>query len=436
MSGLVPLTRHLQPLTLLGAAAVLVGGTNVLSTLLIVARTSPDVYAAYTVGLSILMLASNWSDAGLASTLQVLATQPGNDRRGLEQYKEVGLRYAKRIVPLGLSITVGLTGILFFQSQVFQAQGNFYLLAAFAVTGVVAARTGFWNALLYSSGNFKESSAVQAIPAVARVIFILIAIIVTGLNFGVLLMVTLLPAVLGWGLARFAWRRSILATPCGRAQESEAETDLRVRQFLKPTLMSVVFNSVSYNVTLLGTSFFTAGVPIAVYGIFLRLNQIISTFSGVLIPYKARQLRLGPSETSRKRKGVLFIGSGLVIYLAYSLLAMFAYQILGKYVRHYSLDYPFEFAIFLFYNGVGHVVVMLDAVLASFGCVSHRLLGSAMLGIINTALVPLLRPKSLLLMLTIDTASIFPTMLYYAWVFRRMKQGHTGDLRRTGECLN
>ena len=130
------------------------------------------------------------------------------------------------------------------------------------------------------------------------------------------------------------------------------------------------------------------------------------------------------------------MSSGLVIYLAYSLIAMFAYQILGKYVRHYSLDYPFEFAIFLFYNGVGHVVVMLDAVLASFGRASHRLLGSAMLGIINTALVPLLRPKSLLLMLTIDTVSILPTMLYYAWVFRRMKQGHTGDLRRTGECLN
>ena len=83
MSGLVPLARHLQPLALLWSASVLVAGMNFLATLLIVAKASPDTFAAYAVGLSVLMIGSNWSDAGLASTLQVLATQPGNDRRAI-----------------------------------------------------------------------------------------------------------------------------------------------------------------------------------------------------------------------------------------------------------------------------------------------------------------------------------------------------------------
>ena len=126
MSGLVPLARHLQPLALLWSASVLVAGMNFLATLLIVAKASPDTFAAYTVGLSVLMIASNWSDAGLVNTLQVLATQPGNDRERLEQYKKVGLRYAMRIVPIGVVIVLGLAGVLFFQSQVFHAQGNFY----------------------------------------------------------------------------------------------------------------------------------------------------------------------------------------------------------------------------------------------------------------------------------------------------------------------
>jgi len=409
---------------------------NFLATLLIVAKASPDTFAAYTVGLSVLMLAANWSDAGLANTLQVLATQYGNERERLEQYKKVGLRYAMRIVPIGFALLLGLAAILYFQSQVFRSQDSFYLLAAFAVIGVVAARTSFWNALLYSSGNFKRSSIVQAVPAVVRVILIVAAITITGLNFGLLMVLTLLPVVLGWGLSWYAWWRTIVAMPCASGQQSEAETSAEVWRFLKPTMASVIFNSLSYNITLLGASFFTTGVAIAGYGIFLRLNQVISIFLGVLTAYVARQLRLMPSLAVRKQRGIVFIIGALLIYLAYTLVAMATYRVLSLHIHHYSLDYLLEFAVFLFGSGIGYTTVILDAVLASFGRADHRLLGSAALVGLNAVLILLMRPNNLFLMVIIDTLSILPTLFYYVWVFRQMSQDNTVNSSMTMEHLN
>lgn len=418
LSRLVPLLRHLQPLSLLWSASVLVAVMNFLATLLIVAKASPDTFAAYAVGLSVLMIGSNWSDAGLASTLQVLATQPGNDRRGIEQYKKVGLRYAKRIVPLGLSITVGLTGVLFFKSQVFHAQGNFYLLAAFAVIGVVAARTSFWNALLYSSGNFKRSSIVQAVPAVMRVILIGAAITVTGLNFGLLMVLTLLPVVLGWGLSRYAWWRTIVAMPCASGgQQSEAETNAEVWRFLKPTMASVIFNSMSYNITLLGASFFTTGVSIAAYGAFLRLNQIVVMFVGPLNQYASRLLRLTPDAPTRWSRSTVYIVGALVGYCLYAVLAMTGYRFLSIYFDHFSLNHPVEFLVFLLYACFGYLFTLLDSILTAYGNATHRPIGTGLVCGINILLILIVRPTSLLAMVLVDALSMFIAFVYYCYVY-------------------
>jgi O-antigen/teichoic acid export membrane protein len=416
----VPLTRHLQPLALLWSASVLVAGMNFLATLLIVAKASPDTFAAYAVGLSVLMIGSNWSDAGLASTLQVLATQPGNDRRGLEQYKEVGLRYAKRIVPLGLSITVGLTGVLFSKSQVFHAQGNFYLLAAFAVIGVLAARTSFWNALLYSSGNFKRSSIVQAVPAVVRVILIGTAITLTGLNFGLLMVLTLLPVLLGWGLARYAWWRTIAAMPCPSGQQRDVETNAEVWRFLKPTMASVIFNSVSYNITLLGASFFTTGVSIAGYGLFQRINQAIVVLIGPLNTYVGRQLYMA-SPVERRHKGRLYLVAGTSIYMIYGFVAVFIYWLLRQHVHHYSLNFQVEFIVFLLSNLFGFLFGMLDTVLVSTRTADHRIFGSFLFICLNTLLILILHPDNLLLMVIIDATCVLPSVVYYGYLFMRKR---------------
>lgn len=413
----VSLAQHLKPLSLLWSTSVLVAGTNLLTTLLIVAKASSDVYAAYTVGLSVLMLATNWTDVGLASTLQVLATQPSNDRGQLEQYKKVGLRYAGRIVPIGFIAVLGLATVLYFQSQVFRPEDSFYVLVAFGVVGVVTVRTNFWSTFLYASGIFKKWSAVQAAPAVTRVILIVAAIAVTGLSFGTLLVATLLPAMLGWGLARYAWSRTILAMPSGPSQESEAETDARVWQFLKPTLASVVFNSISYNVTLLGSSFFTAGVSIAAYGVFARLNQVIVVLVGPLNVYLGRQLRMVVSAPERKRKGTVYLAAGVLVYMVYGILAFTAYLLLSQYLNHYSLDYPLEFFVFLLSNLLGYMFVMLDTVLSSTGAASHRFLGALLYCGVNASLIAILRPGNLLIMVIIDTVSPLPAVGYYLYRF-------------------
>lgn len=410
-------SQHLKPLTVLWSASILLSGMNLLATLLIVAEASPELYAMYTIGLSILMLASNWTDAGLASTLTVLATQSGQERERLERYKQVGFRYAIKIIPIGFVMVLGLTGLVFFQSQVFHAQDNFFVLAAFALIGVVTARTSFWNALLYASGNFKKSSVVQAAPAVARVILIGIAITITGLSFNLLVVLTLLPVAIGWGLSRHAWRRTVMAMPCALIKQSEAETNAEVWGFLKPTMMSVAFNTLSYNMTLLGASFFTTGVSIAAYGVFWRFNQAIVVLVAPLNAYVGRQLRIVASVSERKRKGTAYLAAGVLGYMVYGLVAFTAYLLLGQYLNHYSLDYPLEFFVFLLSILLGYIFVMLDTVLSSTGSASHRILGALLYCGLNTLLILVLRPDNLLIMVIIDTVSLLPAVGYYLYRF-------------------
>lgn len=412
----VSMTRHLKPLALLWSASALVSGMNFLGMLLIIANVSTDVFAAYTVGLSILMLASTWSDSGLARTLQVLAAQSGNERERLEQYKKIGVRYATRIVPIGFVIVFGLAGALFLQSQIFHAQGGFYLLAAFAVVGVVTARTGFWNALLYASGHFKRSSIVQAMPAVIRVILIGAAIATTELNFGMLMLLTLLPAVLGWSLAQYEWRRSLVTMQCAPIQRSEAETSAEVWKFLKPTMASVIFNSLSYNITLLGASFFASGISIAGYGLFQRFNQIIVVLIGPLNTYIGRQLYM-TSPVERRHKGRLYLIVGTSIYMIYGFLAFFGYGLLGQHIQHYGFNFPVEFSVFLLSNLFGYLFVMLDTVMTSTGTADHRFWGTLLYVSAKALLILVLRPDNLLSMVIIDATSILPSIGYYGYWF-------------------
>ena len=427
---LVSMSQHLKPLAGLWSAGMVTAGMNFLATLLIIAQTPAYTYASYTVALSILMLSAGWTDGGLSGTLSVLAVQPGNEREKLALYRRVGRKYAWRIVPVAYLVVVGIALVILRYSQVFRGQTTLIMLAAFGAIGIASSRAAFYGSLLHACGKFRQYNIVQVSPPVMRILLIGVVLSSGGsLSFDVLLGITLIPAVFGWGLAAYLLHVTFKAMPSNPGGERETEVDRQVKRFLKPTLYSVVLNALIYNVTVLGASFFTGGVAIAAFGVFLRLNTIITMMAHPLNGYVARRLRLAPTSQARRKAAIHYIVGFTLGFIVYIALASTVYRVLGTYLHHYSLDYPLEFLIFLLGGGLGSLYVILDLILASSGDASHRYVGALLFAGLNTLLIPILRPSSLLTMVVISAVSVLPALLYYNYRFVRLARGEIHDIQ-------
>lgn len=415
------LIRNLKPLSGLWSASLVVAGANFGAVLLIVTGAPVEIYAAYTIGQAFVALAAAWTDGGLSSTLNVLAAQRGDKGTVFEAYRASGLKYSRLIVPFGY-LAVLLVGIvlLLFGRALLDVKLEFYALAGFALAGLIQARTNFCGALLYAAGEFKTYNLSLALPALVRLLLIGLALWFLGrLELNLLLGVTLLPGLLGWGLA---WRglqrvRQKLAIDPNQKQTVEVETE--VRQFLKPSLYAVILDSLGYNLNTLGASLYTTSLALAAFGVFQRLNQIISMFANPLIQYVTRKLRLLPESGERNQKELLYITSFVVLYSLYSLLALAGYSLAGNWLGHYSLKYPLEFGVFLLTNGLGYLTLILNSVLAARGRASHRVPGTFLQLATLSALIFLLHPGQLLLIVLFHALSLLTTVIYYGYLFAR-----------------
>lgn len=413
------LAKNLKPLSGLWSASLLVAGANFGAVLLIVSKAPVEVYAAYTVGQALLALAAAWTDGGLASTLNVLAAQPGDKKEVLEIYRAVGLKYSWRIVPFGYLATLGVAAVLLlFGGGMLGVKVEFYVLAGFALIGLIQSRTSFCAALLYATGEFKRYNLSQALPAIARLVLIGAAILFTNtLGLDLLLGLTLLTGLFGWAIAFYGLQQTRRRLPSSSLTEPPEEIEQRVKRFLKPSFYAVVIDSLGFNLNTLGASLFTTSVPIAAFGVFQRLNQIITMFAGPLIQYVTRKLRLVPASNERKQKELLYIFSFMLMYGLYGLLALVCYALAGAYLDHYSLKYPVEFAVFLVTNGLGYLTLVFNSVLVARGGANHRVAGTLLQLISLALLIFLLHPGNLLLIVSFHALSLLFTVIYYGYLF-------------------
>lgn len=414
------LSNNLKTLAGLWLSSVLVSGLNFVVTLLIVTYSNVNVYSAYAIGLAVLALAASWTDSGVAGTINVLAAQSGSQKEILQIYKGIGLRYSWRIgIPAYLLLLI-LLGISMFYSSILRSSIDFVPIALFAAAGFVQSRTSLYNSLLHACGDFKSYNVSQAVPAIFRLAILSGFIVLYGnLDLTALLLLSIVPGLFGYGLVRYNFQRTIRQMPSSPLVENEKEMENKVRQFLKPSLCASITSSVSYNFTLLGSSLFTAGTPIATYGVFSRLAQISAMFTNPLNLFASRKLRLIGSTTERKKKAQLFVFCGILGFAIYGIVALGIYSLLSKYIQHYSLGYHLAFAVFLLTHALGTSFVMLDAALVSRAQANHRIIGTLIWCILSILLVFVLRPTDLLTMVSIDALSILPATLYYGYVFTK-----------------
>ena len=401
-------------------SSVLVSGSNFVATLLSVTYSNVSVYSAYAIGIAVLALAASWTDGGVSSTISVLAAQSGSQKEILQSYKRIGFRYSRRRGIPAYFFLLTLVAISMSYSSILKSSIDFIPVALFAAVGFVRSRTSLYSSFLYACGNFKSYNTSQWIPAIIRLAILPGFILTYGyLGLTALLLSVIVPGLVGYGLARYNLERMIGQMPSSPPIEDVKEMENKVRQFLNPSLYATITSSVSYNFTLLGSSLFTAGTPIATYGIFSRLAQITAMFTNPINLFASRKLRLVGSAAERKKKAQLFVYCGISGFVIYGIVALTGYLLLSKYIQHYSLGYHLAFAVFLLTHALGTLFVMLDAALVSGAQANHRIPGTLIWCILSILLVFALRPKDLLTMVCIDAFSILPATLYYGYVFSK-----------------
>jgi hypothetical protein len=307
-----------------------------------------------------------------------------------------------------------------FYSSILKSSIDFIPAALFAAVGFVQSRTSLYNSLLHACGDFKSYNVSQAVPAIFRLAVLAGFIVLYG-NLGLtgLLLLSIIAGLFGYGFVLYNLQRTIRQMPSSPLVQNEKEMEDKLRQFLKPSLYASIASSVSYNFTLLGSSLFTGGTPIATYGIFSRFAQITAMFTNPFNLFASRKLRLIGSATEGKKKAKLFITGGISGYAIYGIVALGVYYLLSRYIHHYSLGYHLAFAVFLLTHALGTLFVMLDAALVSRAQANHRILGTLIWCILSILLVFVLRPTDLLTMVSIDALSILPATLYYGYVFTK-----------------
>jgi len=417
LSTLFNLSEHLNPLIGLGSVSVTASIANFLAIFMIVVYSPLEVYAAYTIGQAILALSSAWSDGGLANTMQVMAAQQGDQRGAFELYKKAGMKFSWRIVPFAYLTILALVYVLLQFSNVL-VKVDFYVLAGFGVIGILNARASFCSALIYAVGQFKSYSISRSAAAPARPLLIGTAVLACEtLRLDVLMTVEMLASLFGWGIANYYLKvgtKRLAPSPC---IEHQKDIDSKVKRFLKPSLFAVSFGSLAHNLNIIGSSLFAINISIAAFGVFQRINQIFATFSGTLIPYGSRRLRLISESADRRQKEIFSVYGIMLTYGGYSFLCILLYQIAGRYFEHYSLNYPVEFFIFLVVNGLGYLTVTLNSILLARGGAHHLIPGTLMQLISIAVLISLVHPNSLIQIVSIHGASLLPTLSYYGFLF-------------------
>ena len=419
ISSFLQLSHHLKPLAGLWSASALVSAGNFIAIFTIVAYSPVEVYAAYSIGQAILALSSAWSDGGLANTMQVMAAQHGNQRGALELYKKAGMKFSLRIVPFAYAAILIMAGVLMKFSKLLEGV-DFYVLAGFGLVGVLNSRANFSTALLYAIGNFKSYSISRAVAASARPFLVVAAVIgINTLQLNVLVAIEVLASLFGWAVACYYGRMAITRMTSSPVIECQEEVNVKIKQFLKPSFFAVIFRSLGHNLNVFGASLFAMNISIAAFGVFQRLNQIFGMVAGPLISYGARKLRLIPKTTDRRRKEILSIYGILFIYGGYSIVCILVYNIAGAYSRHYSLDYPLEFFIFLAVNGVGYLIVALNSILLARGNARHLVPGTLMQLVSISILIAVICPDNLFEIVSLQGASLLPTVFYYGYLFAK-----------------
>jgi O-antigen/teichoic acid export membrane protein len=396
---------------------VFVAGANVLAILVVAGRLPAQLFATYTIGLAILALASAFADGGLATTITILGAQRGDQRETLERYRRAGVKHSYILVPASCVVVLVIIVAVSHTSTVVRVQ-DVPLLMSFALTGVVSARTSFSAALLYAVGRFGPYNLCQITPSLVRLILLGTAVLLLRrLELSLIAAILLASAVTGWGLAVW-WVRTTQKT-IRPSEAAPAQTDVNraVSRFLWPLYAGVILGAIVGNINILGSSVFAAGVFIAVYGIFLRMNQVYAVFASPLNQFVSRSLRLTSTQGARLRKGFLYLAISVAVYGAYAGAALGLYVLLGRFISHYALRYPIQFGLFLVFEALGNTYASLDAILIAIVRPWYRIPGMLITGATTLVVLLVLRPKNLSQIILVDASGVAACLLYYWVVF-------------------
>ncbi|MDD4933210.1 MAG: hypothetical protein PHO89_07075, partial [Methylacidiphilaceae bacterium] len=372
-------------------------GANALALGLIVSRVSESTFAAYAAAQVVTSLALAWTDGGVSGGLQLLASQEGRGRARWEAFRVAGFSMSLRItVAMMLPLAAIVIALHAFAKVVVGVPIG--VLALFAATGLIQARSLFCSSLVYAAGGFGSYSAVQIGAPLLRLALVSAALFfLRGGSVGLvaLLACDLVSSAFGWWLAS----RSLRSQRKGwEPTEGGGSSDaLAIRRelgsFVRPSFQATVLTSLSGVGGTLAGSFFASPPAVAIYSLFLKVCQMMMVAVGPLASYVARRFRLAVDDSARARKNrLLLVGLGIA-YPPVALLAMACYLTLGRWIHHYVFAYPWCFALFLCVNGLGTAYALLDLVLASWGEAGHRPLAS-WLGLGKLVLLFCLRPAS------------------------------------------
>ncbi|VVM06544.1 hypothetical protein MAMC_01142 [Methylacidimicrobium cyclopophantes] len=420
--------RHGRGLGALFASNLVGYGGNFLCLLLIVTHCPVDVFAAYTVAQAVQALAAGWFDAGLGSSIQTLVARGGPESAGV--YRSASWRWTLATVPsVLLVLALGSFSLPHWERQPNPFLSP-YLLTGFVGVGLIQARVLLASSLAFAEGRIDRFCLLQGVASLGRLLLVLLLLWLRGtLAFSSLLLVEAGAASLTWGVASWAKRPAVDSF-------SPAETlaaRQRLRDFLLPSMPSVFLGGLASTVTLFGGSLFAAPAAIASYGIFQKVGQLVVFAWGPINQYVGRHLCVQSSRTRRGNAERRYLLGALAGYVFFAMVMMGIYVVAGRCSQHYSLLHPLAFALYLVGLGGGLAYVSLDTVLASRGAADHRLAG-AFLVAIRTALVAILRPSGLVLLIALDTFTLFPVIGYF--LYRLARPPLEPEDVRLQECLS
>jgi hypothetical protein len=398
---------HLSALSELWFNGVLVSGLNFVSLLLIVWQSTVDVFAGYTLSLSMMIIVGALADGGLASTFGTLAADASGESHTFRQYQGLYRRLAPIVTPIGVAFGVLLAVFVGLYTRVPLGRQPWLTLTCFSVLGAGMAYTSQTSAFLYARGLFRDYSKNQAIGPATRAVLIGAAVLYGhGLTLRWLFVLTAASTAVSV-LASHRYRNS-----CTSDAVINPELRREVTRFLVPTGVAVVLNAVAYHVTALGGSLYATSAAIGTYGVFMRTIQIIALLFTPVASYGTRQIRLGTQPGRERREGRLLTTLSSA-YAVYALAALAMYALVSGTFRHYALGHPVEFAIFLAYCGISSIQVWIDSILGARSYARHRIVGTALQCSMNVLLLPLLRPQTLRSLVLIDLTSACTIGLYY-----------------------
>ena len=405
---------HGRALSQLWFVSVAVSGLNFISTILIIARTSAMVFAEYTVAFSVMTIAAALVDGGLASTVGVLAVDQTPEGLRFKTFSALLREYRRKVLAIGLFVSVALAVIVGRNSAPFRDVGTWRAVLPFVVAGAVMALNSQLNSLLYARGRFTWFGTALLVPAILRTCLVAAGVVTLGtFTLSSLFVITLASTLLGFLCSSSALNREFRRHQGPVMIGIPARRELKT--FLAPTATATILNSLSYQVTAVGGSFYAGGSAIATYGVFTKGIQIMAMLFTPASAYVGRHLRSMGDSPSREATENRYL---LVIILSFALYAgitLIVYRALGQHYNHYALGQTAAYSVFVLYSGLGCCQVTLDGILAARGRARHRIPGALMLCILNTFLIPIVRPSTIWSLVLIDATTMVPIVGYYWW---------------------